>query len=247
MASSDFGKLKPKTQRTYRYQIKRIEAAFSEFPISALSDRSVRSDFFKWRDKLGQNAPRQADIAIRVLQRIISWGYDRGDVPANPLDRVALMYRGTRRDKVWTSEQEENFMAKAPKGFQIALQLALQTGQRKGDLLELTWSAYDGKHIRLKQSKGSARVAIPVGKDLKQRLDEAKAELQRAEGKDYIHEARILVNSRGDPWSEGGFSHKFKRIRDEAGVEGVTFHDLRGTVVMRLWPSPDARFLRLRL
>jgi hypothetical protein len=38
----------------------------------------------------------------------------------------------------------------------LPLLLALWTGQRQGDLLRLPWSAYDGKYIRLRQSKGGS-------------------------------------------------------------------------------------------
>jgi integrase len=38
----------------------------------------------------------------------------------------------------------------------LPLLLALWTGQRQGDLLRLPWSAYDGEHIRLRQSKTGA-------------------------------------------------------------------------------------------
>ena len=41
-------------------------------------------------------------------------------------------------------------------------------GTAKGDLLRLLWSAYDGKFIRLRQSKSGARVTIPVGFPLKE-------------------------------------------------------------------------------
>ena len=53
----------------------------------------------------------------------------------------------------------------------LAFMLALWTGQRQGDLLRLTWGAYDGTFIRLKQSKGGVRVVIPVGAPLKAVLE----------------------------------------------------------------------------
>src|SRR5262249_60655061 len=68
----------------------------------------------------------------------------------------------------------------APAHLHLALLLALWTGQRQGDLLRLTWSAYDGKHIRLRQSKSMrrdarrvVRVMVPIGAPLKVALDEA--------------------------------------------------------------------------
>ena len=43
------------------------------------------------------------------------------------------------------------------------MMLALWTGQRQGDLLRLPWSAYDGNHIRLRQSKTGRRIVMPAG------------------------------------------------------------------------------------
>ncbi|MFY9879269.1 MAG: tyrosine-type recombinase/integrase, partial [Pseudolabrys sp.] len=105
----------------------------------------------------------------------------------------------------------------------LPLLLALWTGQRQGDLLRLPWSAYDGKHIRLRQSKGGARVVIRVGTPLKAALDAA---VKRS--------TIILTNSDGKPWSQDGFRASWRKACAKAGIVGVTFHDLRGTAVTRL-------------
>jgi len=48
------------------------------------------------------------------------------------------------------------------KEIQLALMLAIWTSQRQGDLLRLPWSAYDGTHIWLQQSKtGRAHCDAP--------------------------------------------------------------------------------------
>jgi integrase len=101
--------------------------------------------------------------------------------------------------------------------------LALWTGQRQGDLLRLTWSAYDGKNITLRQSKTRARVSIPIGAPLKAALD---ATLKRS--------PVILLSTDGKPWTESGFRSSWKKACKKAGVVGVTFNDLRGTAVTRL-------------
>jgi integrase len=102
------------------------------------------------------------------------------------------------------------------------LTLALWTGQRQGDLLRLPRSAYDGKHIRLQQSKTGARVVIPVGAPLKAALD-ATAK----------HSTIILTNRKGKPWTSDGFRASWRKSCAAAGVGGVTFNDLRGTAVTR--------------
>jgi len=66
---------------------------------------------------------------------------------------IGRLYTGSRRDKIWVLDEELAFLERAPKHLHLPLTLALWTGQRQGDLLKLAWSAYDGTHIRLKQSK----------------------------------------------------------------------------------------------
>ncbi len=128
-------------------------------------------------------------------------------------------------DCVWTIDDEAAFLQSAPTHLHLPLLLALWTGQRQGDLLRLPWSAYDGTHIRLRQSKTGVRVQISVGAPLKVALDEA-AKSKRS--------PTILLNSDGKPWTQDGFRASWGKACDKAGVEGVTFNDLRGTAVTRL-------------
>ena len=62
-----------------------------------------------------------------------------------------------RAEKIWTAADEAAFLARAPLHLHLPLLLALWTGQRQGDLLRLPWSAYDGTHIRLRQSENRQR------------------------------------------------------------------------------------------
>ena len=150
-------------------------------------------------------------------------GLDRGLVAANPCERGGRLYRGSRAEKMWTAADEAAFLERAPAHLHLPLLLALWTGQRQGDLLRLPWSAYDGKHIRLRQSKTGKPVVIQVGAPLKAALDAAP---KRA--------PIILTNSDGKPWTSDGFRASWGKACKAAGVVGVTFHDLRGTAVTRL-------------
>jgi integrase len=222
-ASEAFRGCAERTRADYVKKIKIIEKKFADFPLAALTDRRSRGLFMAWRDELAPRSRRQADYAWTVLARVLSWAEDRGLVAANPCARGGRLYRGSRADRVWTADDEANFLAKAPAHLHLPLMLAIWTGQRQGDLLRLTWKAYDGKHIRLRQSKTGARVVIPVGAPLKAMLD---CTARRS--------PMMLVNLDGQPWSPDGFRVSWRKACAKSGVVGVTYHDLRGTAVTRL-------------
>ena len=176
-------------------------------------------------------SPRQADYAWVVLARILSVALDRGWVDSNPCEKGGQVYQGTRVDKIWTPEQVETFL-QAPPRLLAPLMVALWTGQREGDLLNLLRFAYDGSHIRLVQSKSirlgnlkkARRVCIPVGAPLKAMLDAMPRQ----------SDEHILLNSYGQPWTEDGFRSSWRKQCKRLGITGVTFNDLRGTAVTRL-------------
>jgi integrase len=230
--SQNFLGLRDRTRADYVVQIKKIETKFGDMPVKALADRRARGVFMDWRDELALKSPRQADYAWTVLAAVLAWAKDRGKILINPCERGGRVYRGTRVDKVWSIEDEEAFLKSTSAHLHLPLLLALWTGQRQGDLLRLPWSAYDGKVIRLRQSKSVRRgmrravtVTIPVGAPLKEALDVA------------IKNRRstiILTTMEGTPWTPDGFRASWGKACAKAGVVGVTFNDLRGTAVTRL-------------
>jgi len=221
--SQDFLGLSERTRSDYLRKIKIIEKKFSDFPLAALADRRSRGVLMEWRGQLATSSLRQADYAWVVLALVLSWAFNRGLTLANPCERGGRLYRGSRADKVWSPEEEEAFLAKAPSHLHLALTLALWTGQRQGDLLRLPWSAYNGTHIRVRQSKTGRPLIIPVGAPLKAALDAAPR-----------RSTLILTNRDGKPWTSNGFRSSWRKACAAAGVTGLTFHDLRGTAATRL-------------
>lgn len=153
----------------------------------------------------------------------MSFAKDRGIIETNPCERGGRLYVADRTEKLWGETEIAALLAVAPAEIELALVLALWTGQRQGDLLRLPWSAYDSSHIRLRQSKTGRRMTLPVGQPLKVLLDltERRSPL-------------VLTNTYGRPWTSDGFRTSWGRACDKAGVTGLTFHDLRGSAVVRL-------------
>jgi integrase len=221
--SAEFGQLAPRTKADYRKHLDAIGREFGSFPIAGLTCKRARVIFSEWKDELAKRSLRQADYAWTVFARCLSWALGRGLVDTNPLEKGGRLYRASRAEFVWTDDEEAQLMAVASPQIALAFALAIWTGQRQGDLLRLTWSAYDGSKIRLRQGKTGARVVVPVAEPLKAMLD---ATPRRS--------PLILTQRNGQPWTEEGFRSSWRKAVAKAAVEGRTFQDLRGTAVTRL-------------
>jgi integrase len=221
-ASEDFRGLQRRTKSDYLKLIAKIEKAFGTLPLAALEDPRVTKDFLEWRDSMA-NSPRQADYAWTLLKRLLSWARARGMTLYRPPERIERLYSVDRSEKIWEEQHIAAFMAVASEPLQRALVLALETGQRQGDLLTLPWSSYDGQWIRLRQGKTGRRVNVPVTRRLRAILDHTKRTA-----------TTILTNGRGIAWEGHSFRNAWGVASRKAGIHGLHFHDLRGTAVTRL-------------
>ncbi|MGV2123948.1 site-specific integrase [Agrobacterium vitis] len=220
-------RLKPSTRSTYLPYLKTIEIEFGDMDIRAVEATGSRAVFLEWRDTMA-TTPRAADVAWSILQRIMAFGVHMEKLKRNPCTNAGrLAESGTRREIIWTPPDLSRFRAVASRQLADALLLAIWTGQRQGDLLKLQWSAYDGKHIRLKQGKTGRRVAILVSGTLGKMLDRLKAENEARK----VQSLTILTNQRGRTWTSSGFKTSWGKAAKKAGITGLTFHDLRGTFI----------------
>ena len=216
-------KLAPRTKVDYLAHIAKIEKAFGVYPIDVLEDPKIRVRFLDWRDGLAKSSPRQADSAMAVLRVILEWARDRGLLSHNHALRPKKLYKADRSDKLWLPPHLDSFRAVASDEMRLALELALATGQRQGDLLKLAWSAYDGQRIRFRQGKRHRLVDMRLPADTKALLDKTP---KRA--------LTILTSPTGKPWGKVNFQHKWRAATLAAGLDGLHFHDLRGTACTRL-------------
>lgn len=223
VASTEFQLKRERTRRDYLNKIELINAEFGTISVKSLCEPEARDLFLTWRDKLSQSSIRQAEYTLVIFASILAWAKQRRKIPSTPLEKIGRIYTGTRVEAVWDDADEAAFNRNAAPNMQLALMLALWTGQRQGDLLRLTWSQYDGQWIRLQQSKTGVRLQIPVSRSLKQVLDETKRS-----------SPTILANAYGRSWDPDGFRSSWRKTCKKAGITGLTFNDLRGTAVTRL-------------
>jgi integrase len=154
------------------------------------------------------------------MSKLFSYAIAGDLLSANPCEGITRLYSGSRRDCVWSPAQIATFRSNAPAHLLLPFEIAIHTAQRQGDILAMTWGQYDGMHLTIKQSKGGSRVKVRAHYRLKAILDALPRDTMR-----------VCNNSRGRPWTSDGFKTSWGKECARIGIEGVTFHDLRGTFV----------------
>lgn len=240
LSSKSYSNLSAATKSSYDLYLRRIGDEFGTLPIAVLDERGTRRAIRQWRDDHLSSQPRTADATIAVFRVLLNFAIDEEYIEKNPAAGLGRVHTKTRRDIIWSDAQIEAFLSKAPRHLARALLLALWTGQRQSDLLALEWTSYDGEYIRLQQQKSGRgvsgrRVKILVSNELRSVLAEIEEEqIARAHHPDLLKRVPrpdvILTTAKGTPWRLG-FRATWRKATADAGISGVTFHDLRGTFI----------------
>jgi integrase len=129
--------------------------------------------------------------------------------------------------RTWTDAEIQQFIARHPIGTKayLAFMLLLDTGVRRGDVVDL-----GRQHIRhdllpkqphgylsIEQNKTGTLVEVPVTDALQAAIDATPS-----------NHLTFLVTSRGEPFTDAGFTNWFRDRCNEAGLpNGLSAHGLR--------------------
>lgn len=105
---------------------------------------------------------------------------------------------------------------------QRVVRLAAATGLRQGDLIKLSWNDIQDDAIVMTTSKRDRQVVVP----LTPVAQEILAQCPKVS-------VRVLTNTFGRPWTSEGLKTVFAKAKTAACIEGLRFHDLRGTAATK--------------
>ena len=157
---------------------------------------------------------RMFNVAIREWE----WCKD------NPVSKLSFSV-GNRnaRDRWLTIEEEKSLLEKATNPFWLRSLsiLALHTGMRRGEILELRWQNVDllKRVVRIVRSKNGEKRTIPMSKTL----------FSLFKGMNVRD-----ISGRVFPISGSSLRHAFDKLVAKVGLEDFRFHDLRHTFATRL-------------
>jgi integrase len=211
--------LEPRTQGDYRRHLVKLRAVFGHMQPNDIQPKHVGQFLDVDKGKIQRN--RMVAVLSAVFTKCVGRWYvaDR-----NPCTSVERNPSKPRDRNVTDAEFAAVYKLANPK-VQVAMDLALLTGQRQGDLLRLKWKQVTDEGITFRQSKTGKRLMVTMSPALKAVLDRAKAFLP------HLPREYVLRRRDGSKYTENGFRAMWQRTMrqyEAKGGERFTFHDLRG-------------------
>jgi integrase len=233
--------LRPRTRELYEGLLRlHLVPSFGQVELGAVTPSAVR----QWHAKL-MRADRPGDVTIakcyRLLRSIFATAVSDDLIPKNP---CVLQGAGVERSPerpVASISEVDRLVDVAPQHLKALILLATYTSLRLGELSALTRrnidldmrlvtvvasaaDLRDGTRIvgEPKSAAGRRRVAIP-----EIIVDVLQGHLDRFS--EPGREGLVFVGPKGGPLRRGNFSGVWRSIAQDAGLEGLRFHDLRHT------------------
>lgn len=223
----------PFTERQNSYQSKKyyfkvIPDWFKRLTLSQISTRELellQGDLLKGRTPASVN--RIIAMVKHSLKKACEWELV-GEETLKKVQRVKPLKGEIQRLRFLSLEECHKLIEAAEPHLKPIIITALNTGMRKGEILNLTWNQIDLKHgyIHLDRTKNGERRDIPVNSTLKALFKELFK--KRRLDTDYV-----FVNpDTGKKYHD--IKRSFTTACRRAGITDFRFHDLRHTFASHL-------------
>jgi len=210
---------------------------FADIPLLRLN-KGMTADYRikRHQEKTVSDATINRDLS--VMRHILYWAVDQSILPTNPLTRLRLARERRVRRPVMSVEEELKLLAVAPIHLKRIIIAALDTGMRRGEILNQLWEHVDMQRkvlsvSRSKTPEGEAR-EIP----LTRRLYELLAENDRNAGLVFTYKDQPISYTIKTSWRGALHNAKLRHFR---------FHDLRHTHNTRLMEAGVMQEVRMAL
>ena len=217
----------------HRERAKQFLPYLAETPIGRITKNDIvryrkqrQSDYLKGRDK-GDTKPLSETTLnrdVEVIRHLLFWAADEGFLPTNPIARIRMVRERGQRRPVMSVADELKLLSACSDHLQPIVIAALDTGMRRGELLNQLWEHVDFDRNLLsvthsKTAEGEHR-SVPLSKRVRTILE------------DHREPSGVIFTYDGQPIRrlKTGWAGALRR----AGLPRIRFHDLRHTFNSRL-------------
>lgn len=212
----------PRTQRDNQYEMQFLRAALRSMVPAEFRPRDGYAYYNERKKKSLRRALAEMALLSHVFTKAIEWGV----VEENPCREIRKERAKPRRRYVSEAEYAAAYKVMTPM-VQCAMDLAVLTGLRPGDLLGLTRVNLTDDGIEVATSKTGKRLLIEWSEALRSTVKRALAQIPQVR-------QPVICNKQGKAYTVDGFNTIFyramcKAVKDEKSglTERFQFRDLR--------------------
>ena len=224
----DYSKAHKRSYKDDKWRFEKLRKHFGDRPADGITPQDIerylaaKIEHDKW-------APATANRCRALLSLAFRLGNRNGKVSANPA-RLVRAYRVNNTRVRWLTPEEGKRLRKVLQEKDLShlpeLDLALNTGLRRGDMYHVRWEDVNlGRCLlRVPLSKNGESHHVPLNKFA---IAALKQLLSKCEGKGWV-----FMSVNGDRLQ--GPRHWFEPAVKDAGIPNFHWHDLRHTFASRL-------------
>ena len=215
-----------KSHQVEKYRLKTLQRHLGDQRVSTLSPALL----CKYRDiRLKVVSPASLKRELVILSSVLNtaikeWGIN---LQTNPVSMVSLPKVGRGRDRRLEQGEEERLLSASDELKRIII-IALETGMRRGEILNIKKSHIDfvRQTLLIPLTKTDTPRTIPLSS---RAIEVLRAQLRGSENVIPIEETTLFS------YTARGLSGAFLRLCRKHGLENLRFHDLRHEATSRFF------------
>lgn len=219
-----YSKLNKKSHKSDSIMLGIVKEYFGNTNISDITLNKLES-FKDYLLHVRRVKPSTVNRYKALLSKMFNLGIDEGVIKDNPVRKLKKLREDNFKIRFLTKEEELRLyeaLKDSPKYLYDIVTIALQTGMRKSEILNLKWSNIDFEFgfIELLQTKSGKSRKIPISDKLSSVLNSIP------------HSCEYVFNIDGN--KIGDIKKTWNTLLKRADIQDFRFHDLRHTVATRM-------------
>jgi len=172
--------------------------------------------------RLRKVSPATVNREVACLKSLLNKAVEWGKLERNPIRKIKMLKENNTIVRYLNKDELGRLIFLAKEPLKTIIQIAVLTGMRKSEILNLKWQNIDFERglivLEEKDTKNCKRREIPIESRLLEKLKVLYSKSDRS---------YVFINKHGQPLRK--IDCQFKNLLKKAGIVNFRFHDLRHT------------------